>query len=282
MATLTKRSARRQEDLASSPFDSWTRPAGGPIAHFHRQGDDILLRFPQCADFEIRPGSEEVVCHPVPGIDETTIDNVFYNSIRPLLINHGGGLALHGSACSTPYGAIAFVGLSRSGKTTLAGACAKVGNPFLTEDVIELQFSGDAYRVIPQRPLLRVFSDTADYLRQEREGENGALPKVALKSGKDLPFASEAADLVAIYVLGAGEATEPTFKPLEPQHALAEIMQHAFVLDVEDKPRLRAHFNRLSDLALKVPFVALDYRRQYDALPSLVEAVVEDARSRGT
>lgn len=276
MASLAKRSARQQEDLPGSPFDSWTSPAGKAIAHFHRSDEVILLRFPYSADFEIRPGTEEVVCYPVPDVDDAVIESLFHNSIRPLLINHAGGLALHGSACATPHGAIAFVGLSRRGKTTLAGACAKAGNPFLTEDVIELGRAGDGYLVIPQRPVLRVFGDTADYLRRNRDHEGEPVRKIALEPGTDLPFATEAAPLVAIYVLGPGEAKEPMLAPVEPQHALAEILQHAFVLDVEDKVRLHAHFERLSDLALNVPFVALDFPRQYDALPRVISAVVDN------
>lgn len=282
MASLAKRSACPQEDLPDPPFDSWTSPAGNAIAHFHRREGAVLLRFPNSADFEIHPGREEVICHPAPDTDDVLIENLFYNSIRPLLINHGGGLALHGSACATPHGAVAFVGLSQRGKTTLAGACAKAGNPFLTEDVIELEPAGDGYMVIPQRPVLRVFGDTAGYLRGNHEPDHAPAQKVALQPGEDLPFASEAVPLVAIYVLGPGDASEPALVPMEPQHALAEIMQHAFVLDVEDKPRLRAHFERLSDLALRMPFVALDFPREYDALPSAIRAVVQDAASHRT
>ena len=282
MARLAKHSARQQEELVDPPFDNWTSPAGTPIAGFHRRGDTILLRFPNMADFEIRPGDEEVTCHPVPEADQAAIDTLFYNSIRPLLINHAGGLALHGSACATPHGGLAFIGLSRRGKTTLAGACARAGNPFLTEDVIELQRSGDSYAVVPQRPVLRVFADTADYLRRNRREECASAHKVPLQAGEDLPFARHPARLLAIYVLGPGEAEGPALAPMQPQRALAEIMQHAFVLDVEDKSGLRAHFERLSDLAEHVPVVGLDFPRDYRALPEVVSAVVEHAASYRT
>lgn len=282
MARLAKYSARQQDELDDPPFDSWTSPAGAPIAHFYRCAGTILLRFPKTADFKIRPGDEEVACHPAPGADAAAIDTLFHNSIRPLLVNHSGGLALHGSACATPHGAIAFVGRSRSGKTTLAGAVAQAGNPFLTEDLIELQRSADKYEVIPQRPVLRVFPDTADYLGRNRREDGTAAHKVPLLARSDLPFASHPSQLLAIYVLGSGEAAGPVLSTMQPQQALAEIMQHAFVLDVEDKPRLQAHFERLSDLAEQVPFVALDYPRNYVALPGVVSAVVDHAASYGT
>ncbi len=282
MARLVKHPACHQDELADPPFDSWTSPAGMPIAHFHRRGDTILLRFPDTADFTIRPGCDQVACHPAPEADPAAIDTLFHNSIRPLLINHSGGLALHGSACATPHGAVAFVGLSRRGKTTLAGACAKEGNPFLTEDLIELKRSGDSYEVVPQRPVLRVFGDTADYLRRSRQGDAAATRKVALAANDALPFAAEPSRLGAIFVLGPGEATGPLLSPMQPRQALAEIMQHAFVLDIEDKARVKAHFERLSDLAEKVPFVALDYPRDYAALPDVASAVVDHAASYRT
>lgn len=273
---------RAQADFAAPPYDRWISPTGEIMAEFHRLPDGICIRFPGTADFTVEADGTQVSCQPVEGTSPDLLETIFANSVRPVLDNHNGGLSLHGSACSTSHGAAAFVGQSRRGKTTLAGACARQGHPFLTEDLIQLVPEGPDYLVMPQRPVLRLFGDSADYLSTAATPARLERGKATLEASADLPFAADPAPLRAVYVLGPGEAAAPTFVTIDPQHALAEVMQHAFVLDVEDKPRLRAHFGRLSDLALRVPFVMLDYPRNFESLPDVVTALVDDLGQRRT
>ncbi|WP_252258998.1 hypothetical protein [Erythrobacter aurantius] len=58
--------------------------------------------------------------------------------------------------------------------------------------------------------------------------------------------------------------------------ALTTLMPHAFILDVEDKPRLKAHFARMADLTQDIPCFALDFTRDYAELPQVRRAVLEN------
>lgn len=277
---LEMRDAREQRELADVPYDRWITPHDDVAAEFHRTPAGFLIRFPGVADCEIAADDMAIACTPTPDATAQAIETVLVNSVLPVIGNHRGELSLHGSACSTTEGAAAFVGLSRRGKTTLAGAFARSGHPFLSEDVIALGQRGQAYWVTPSRPVLRLFGDSAEHLVGVQAKANPDAGKITLTASESLPFAADPAPLRAIYVLGPGEATAPSFTRLGPRDALAEVMQHAFVLDVEDKPRLRAHFERLSDLVLQVPFVLLDYPRNYDELTAVVAAVIEDLGKR--
>ena len=67
-----------------------------------------------------------------------------------------------------------------------------------------------------------------------------------------------------------------TSRKLNAAEALAQLIQHAFILDVEDRARLKAHFGRLGELAASVPCYALDYPRDYQHLPKVIEMVIND------
>jgi hypothetical protein len=91
-----------------------------------------------------------------------------------------------------------------------------------------------------------------------------------------LPRSLRSSPLAKLYLLGHGSSPDVQLTPLESAQGLAMILRHAFILDVEDRPRLAAHFARLADVASDVPCCKLDFPRRYEVLPRVVAAVVED------
>ena len=252
-------------------IDRWVTPGGGIAAEFHRCGDGFLIVFPRQAEFHISLSPMAARARAL--VADAPLDTLFRNAILPLLGNYSGGLALHGSAVATPWGAVAFMGLSRRGKTTLAGAFAKAGHPLLSEDCVALELRGGDYLVQPQGPYLRLFADSAAHLLGETSGHAGGNAKVDITGVSELPVASEPAPLRAIFLLGDGASPDVQVAPLGAAAALANLMPNAFVLDVEDKERLRGHFGRLASLSEAVPCHALDYPRRYEHLPQVIAAV---------
>lgn len=280
---LQQGEAREQGELASAAYDRWVSPDGDVVAEFHRLATGFLLRFPDRADFAIATEDLAVTCFPVPETDPATIATLFANSVAPVIGNHRGGLNLHGSAVVVGNLALAFMGLSRRGKTTLAGAFAKAGFPFLTEDVLALEARDAAYLVTPQPSVLRVFGDSAAYLLGDAELAHPDDEKRELSGGDSLPVAAAPVPLGAICILGPGTAETVQLTGLGEAAALAEVLRHGFLLDVEDKARLRGHFARIAALAGSVPCYRLDYPRRFDHLTSVVETIAnhfEQGRDR--
>lgn len=259
-----------QQELASTPYDRWLSPTGAVAAEFHRHPQGFLLRFPQQADFIVSADLEQVCCKPVPGLPENTITSLFNNAVLPLLANHAGGLNLHGSAVVVNDVAVAFLGHSRSGKTTLASAFARAGHPFLTEDVVDLTAGRDGFTVRPGRPVVRLFADSADHLGLQA-GAAAAKQEIAVSQA--LPIADGPAPLGAIFVLGDSSAGDVLIEPLAGAAAAARLLPHAFVLDVTDRARLQGHFERMIGLATAVPCHGLDYPRNYKHLPAVLATV---------
>ena len=264
---------REQAGLPAAPYDRWVSPDGETTAEFHRNNRGYLIRFPEQADFAISADLQSVACRPAPDMETDAIRTLYANSVRPVIGNHTGELNLHGSAVVIDGRALALMGLSRRGKTTLAGAFAKAGHPFLTEDVLALGQQDGSFTVAPQRPILRLFGDSAAFLLGDEPGEHCPDTKSEFAASAALPAADCAAPLGAICILGPGEADSVSLTQLGQAAALSEILRHGFLLDVEDKPRLHAHFARVAQLASSVPCLSLDYRREFSELPQVIRAV---------
>lgn len=257
------------------------------MAEFHRTADGYLVRFPGQADFLITapsdPEQTTITGWQDPDCSRQNAANLFHNAILPILGNHTGGLFLHGSAVrlfagDKEEGAVAFLGLSRGGKTTLAGSFAKAGYPFLTEDVIDLAMRDEVYWLQPKRSKLRLFVDSAQHLLGESADFADANAKQDVEAGKTLPFSDRPVPLRQIYVLGTDHRADLSIRRLSLQEALGALLPHAFILDVEDKPRLKQHFSRMADLSRGIGCYALDYRRDYAELPLVQRAILENYR----
>lgn len=278
---LIVREASVQAALAVPSHDQWVSPDCKVTAAFHRLSTGFLVRFPDQADFTIDLARGIALCTPARDglLDE--VQSLFHNAIEPLVGNYAGGLFLHGSAVSLGgTAAVAFLGESRRGKTTLAGAFARAGHPFLTEDTVELHSHDGRYLLQPSRPVLRLFADSADHLLDgARHGANDQS-KTALDSSGSLPFADVAVPLHAVFFLGDGSSEEIAITPMTMPEALAELMRHGFILDVEDKARLRGHFQRLGELATTIGCYTLDFPRQYSLLPAVIDAIGQHVTSK--
>lgn len=281
MISFLPQPARPQQPLRGEPYDRWVLPDGTVKAEFRRNGAGFILRFPYEADFAIATGGAEVTGWPAPGVAHDHFISLFNNAIQPLIGDHAGGLFLHGSAVAIGGRAVAFLGESGDGKTTLAGAFAKGGHPFLTEDVIELVTEGDDYWLQPKPSGLRLYADSAEWLIGAPTGAESSDDKIDVTGAMALPFAASSAPLAALVLLGSDHDAALSLAPLTPAAAVQRLLPHSFVLDVEDKPRLRAHFSRIVGLATLVPLYTLDYPRRYDELPQVIESIIAHVMKAG-
>ena len=83
------------------------------------------------------------------------------------------------------------------------------------------------------------------------------------------------------YFLGDGSATKITFRRLTEVETLLAWARHSFLLDVEDRTLISAHFDGIATLANHLVCYDLDYPRRYDDLDRLLKAVVAHATHLG-
>ena len=265
-----------QLPLSTEPYDCWRTFDGDVACEFHRTPKGYLVRFPALADFVIDLAANEVTCLPVPDVSEAFLGDIYFNQILPLMMTRSGDLVLHASGVGIDGQAIGFIGATGRGKSTLAASLAKAGYPFLTDDGLILDPAGSGYAVRPRRPILRLRADSEAMLYGRTLA--GELDPDALKervpARPDLPFLEVPTPLAALYFLVEPRGVDgPQITRMPAADTLAELIAHSFILDIGEKPRLRAHFNRLAQVANAVTCYALDFPRRYDALSGVIEAI---------
>jgi hypothetical protein len=275
---------RAQRPLDKSPFHEWTSPGGSLWAQFYRSDHNYLLRFPALADFEVSADGQTVLCWPAPGVSEDTAQHLYLNQVLPLALSKQGRLVFHAGAVEIDGAAVAFMGASGKGKSTLTASFATSGFRFLTDDGLRVEACDSGYQVMPSHPSIRLWQDSETALIAADTPTAPALEftsKSRFLAGEAIPFCDSPKPLRRIYFLGDGSASSVTFQRLKPAEALIELVKHSFLLDIEEREMLAAHFDELSSLASLPIYYRLDYPRRYEDLAAVRQAIVRHTSEEG-
>lgn len=275
---FTTAPAHQQQIVESACFHQWVLPRRSQLTHFYRTAHGYLLRFPDLGDYEVSHDGTEVICFPVPSVTEETSRHLFLNQVLPLALARQGMLVLHASAVEIGDSAVAFIGASGMGKSTLAASFATNGFRFLTDDGLLLEPRQDACYVLPSHPSIRLWDDSQDALIGVEV--NIAPPvqftrKVRFLAGESVAFCDQARPLRRIYFLGENFDSPLEFVSMSPALALIELVKHSFLLDIEMKDLLAAQFEKLSALVSQPLCYQLNFPRSFDSLAAIRQAIVE-------
>ncbi|HKS96499.1 MAG TPA: hypothetical protein VJV74_10250, partial [Terriglobia bacterium] len=127
-------------------------------------------------------------CRPRKAIPLDTVRHLFLDQVFPLLLSKRGRLVLHASAVLIPGGAIAFLGETGQGKSTLASSFSQRGFPFLTDDCLLLEEKGGQLVGIPSYPGLRLWPKTVAALFAEEPPVSRVAHYTTKKRLGRLPF----------------------------------------------------------------------------------------------
>ena len=277
---LHRGSSRAQVGISSLPFNEWVLANGNVWTLFFRNGPNYVLRFPELVDFEMSSDGREVLSYPAPGIGEDTVVHLHLNQILPLALSRQGQLVFHASAVETADGAIAFMGVSGRGKSTLAASFAGSGFRFLTDDGLLLKKSEVGYWVQPSHPSIRLWDDSRQALVHEAAMLAPPVqytPKSRIFSDDAMAFCDHARPLRRVYFLGDGSASEVCIERMKPSEALIGLVNHSFLLDIEAQDVIAKHFDELTQLVKMPIYYRLDYPRRYEDLPRVREAIIRHA-----
>jgi hypothetical protein len=259
----------------------WRLPAGRPWLLLGKHQAGFLLRFPALGDFVVSADGGKVRCYPQKGTPIETIRHLFLDQVFPLILSQHGRLVLHASAILAPEGALAFLGETGQGKSTLASSLSKQGFPFLTDDCLLVKEEGGQLVGIPSYPGLRLWPETVAALF----GEEPRLTEIAhytakkrLGHGGQLPFCSAPVPLRRIYFLVDAQASEDIgIRQLSPRDAFVELVKYVYLIDVRDRKILKREFERLGRLVKFPLFYRLAFPRVFALLPQVQKAILHHA-----
>lgn len=267
---------RAQGALRVPAYHAWPAPAGGEATAFHRLDDAYLVRYPGIADYQIDPCGNVVDCWPAA--EGAAWQVPYEQQVVPLAPAQAGAHVFHGGAVAIDGAAVAFLGRSGVGKSTLVTAFAARGHAFFADDCLMLEESAAGLRVKPHAASIRLWPDSLAAVApagcdvQQAQGS----PKPRVVAGHGMRHAADALPLRRVYVLGADTAESPRLVPLSPADAVIGWASNRFVLDIKDRQRLASNLGWAARAVAHIPASRLDYPRRYDALDAVVAAVVAD------
>jgi hypothetical protein len=233
--------------------DRFDRDATRPC---RRMPDGWLLSRPPAGDFYVR-GGREILIAPDGGRAPDFLREILLGPAMAMLLHERGRFILHASAVELDGAAVAFLGDSGDGKSTLALALRDRGCRILTDDVLAIDLQGSRAVAIPAYPQIRLV-------------EKGTSGKRAVPVPRD--FVDEPRPLACAYVLAPGRRGT-AIEQLEPQASFLELVRHSYCAPLVEQTGAPLHFAQCGTLLTAMPVFRLAFERDLTALPLLADAI---------
>ena len=223
-----------------------------------RDDGSYVVRFYRTCDFVVQPDLSRVTLHLVDDADPHLAGVLATGTLLSFLLALRGNPVLHASAVQVGDSALAFVGASGMGKSTMATLMCADGARLITDDVLRLDLAGidgaptcylgatevrlrkaagDLAARFSDRPERRLTSDARDALRTPTSTQQH-LPLKAIV----IPLPDHE---------GGQEAT--TVTRLESMEALLTLLRFPRILGWEDPAIIDRQFQQLGHVVERVP-----------------------------
>jgi hypothetical protein len=217
------------------------RPDGEVVLAIHRdEGHNYLLQVPGIGAYRVASDGLLITCLPEEGVADWRWQRPIVNQVLPLAATVRGFEVFHAGAVGLDGRAIAMIGHSGAGKSSITLNLLLRGASFLTDDALAIERDGD-------RLLAHPGAAVSNFPRSERElmdaGEVERLGEIiggaeAAKSLLAVQREDGPLPLAALYFLRRGSpGTDTGFEPLVEAGA-STLLGSAYVLSVRSPERL--------------------------------------------
>jgi hypothetical protein len=230
---------------------------------FARCGEVVVGRFYGLADFEIATTGEDgrnwrVTFYRAPATPIGLISILITGSIIAYLLSATGRLVLHASAVEVNGEALAFIGQSGQGKTTMATLLCAEGHALVSDDLLPVDIRGDQVMCVPAGRELRVREKVEALLerfdpltsRYRTVDERHAV-RARTTTADELPILS------VVIPWPDREAGQVTAQRLTPGEAVMTLAQYQRIEGWTSPVLLRAQFGAISAVVRSVPVLAM-------------------------
>ena len=264
----------------SIPFDNEVDQENQPWLQLGRCYGGYYLRFPSMAGFIVSRDQSRIQCCPASDTPQVTVRHLLLDQVMPLVLSRTEPVVLHASGVLTEFGAIAFVGRTGEGKSTLAASFARNGCPMLSDDCLVLRSDCQCWTATATYPGVRLWPSTLDALLYRETPTHDIahyINKRRVNNCEIVPHSSGPAALRALFMLCYSEG-EPSITRHRPASATMALIAYAYNLDITDTAFLRQQFGTVSDIAAKVPVFELRYPRDFATLGRVRQVILKQLK----
>lgn len=220
-----------------------------------RDQSHTVMRYPGLCEFVGDRGLHDVVVHLAPGVDEGVLSVLAGGAVLAVHLMVRGNLVLHASAVRVEDTAVAFVGASGMGKSTLATLLCADGHQLVADDVVRVCMAQPGSRpiVFPGsiesrlRPGASALADAAPAASVRRTADGRIALQLDTHDGPPLP-------LVACVVPFPNHHTdEIVVSALTRAQGLRRLLQFPRIVGWVELAWQVRNFEALADLVNLVP-----------------------------
>jgi hypothetical protein len=236
-------------------------------------------------EFIVSADGRRITCRRASGSSLESFQVYMLGQALSFALVKQGFEPLHATAVVVDGGAVAFLGESGFGKSSLAACFLEAGCRLLTDDLLVLQRSSAQVFAFPGPPRIKLFPQIA---RRFLGGDFSPVPMNGGTGKLILPISDRlrCAVPVPITALFAVEAPRDacrrdhvSIEPLSPRGAFIQLVKSTFNRRLVTASRLQRQLQIMADVAGDVPVATLSYPRSVDRLADVRQAVFERVAS---
>lgn len=276
-------------DHADDDFFASRRPA-------RRAGDEDWLRHAVLADgsvyisddevFEtvISPDGRRIACARRGDIDQRSFEASLLNFALGASLTLRGEEPLHATVVALSGQAIGLLGTSGAGKSTLAAWLVGEGAELVTDDMLRIDFDGDRALAHPGPHRLKLFDEPARRLLPgaATRGHFSPLSGKVLVEPRAVAARGDPRSLTALFLLAGTDERSPacpTVRRVTGSQLIRLLIASAMDIRNTAPARLARQLRFAERIAGILPVYELCYRRDYDALAAVADAIRRTIRT---
>ncbi len=239
------------------------------------------VRWRGVGEFLVAKDGREIRCAPAAGAHEESVQVYLLGQAFSFALVKAGCEPLHATVLERRGDALALVGESGQGKSTLAASFLAQGLRLLTDDLMLLAPGAPPLLAYPGPPRVKLLPDSAEAILgpgttrvpMNPETEKHVIPVDAAH------YCPEPARLRGIYLLEHSEAAgaEIRIEPLAGREAFMALVGHTFNRYLADPERLRRQMAEVTRMLGAVPVKRIVYPPVFARLADVRDALRADA-----
>jgi hypothetical protein len=260
-------------------FYHWESPGGSVYTSCAKCEDGYILRFPNLADFIISYAFDHIYYFAESTTPDDTIRHLLLDHVIPRILGQQGKLVLHASAVILPNGkAIAFLGNSGWGKSTIASSFYDKGASLITDDCLLIEPNNGIIVGIPNYYGLRLFNDSAKAIfPSEKKFSRMAHyteKKRLIMPKQETEEIQSKVNMDAFFFLNDPSIFNDVYsveiEPIKAIKVFMKLVEKMFILDVTETTNITQQFqNKGKIITSGIDAFELHYLRKHSALDAV-------------